>query len=160
MFPIHTILFATDFSPSSDYAFNLASALARDYKARLLIAHVHELPTTAFGEFGALPPDGEDAEAARERLAALRLPDASLDVKYLLTEGVPATQILKLADEHGCDLIVVGSHGRRGLERLLMGSVAELVVRRAHCPVLVVKQPLAKQAAETETQSEPVAAMP
>ena len=64
MVPINTILFATDFSSSSDYAFNLASALARDYKARLLIAHVHELPTTAFGEFGALPPDGEDMDAA------------------------------------------------------------------------------------------------
>jgi nucleotide-binding universal stress UspA family protein len=161
MFPIRTILFATDFSPCSEYAFQLASALAQDYHARLLIAHVHEVSTAAYGEFGALPPAEEDADAARERLLALRPPKPNVNVEYLLAEGDAASQIQRLAEEHDCDLIVLGSHGRRGLERFLMGSVAELVVRRAHCPVLVAKQKLPERGraadATVESETEPAA---
>jgi nucleotide-binding universal stress UspA family protein len=61
-----------------------------------------------------------------------------------LQEGDPATEILRIAQECKCDLIVMGTHGRTGVARLLMGSVAEHVVRKAECPVLVVKTPLPK----------------
>lgn len=159
MFPIRTILFATDFSPCSEYAFQLASGLAHDYQSRLLITHVHELPTAAYGEFGALPPAEEEADAARARLLALKPSEATIKVEYLLAEGDPASQIQRLAEEHDCDLVVLGSHGRRGLERFLMGSVAELVVRRAHCPVLVAKQRVPEPGRATEagakTEAEP-----
>src|SRR5262249_17799644 len=89
MFPIRTILFATVFSPCSEYAFQLASGLAHDYQSRLLITHVHELPTAAYGEFGALPPAEEEADAARARLLALKPSEATIKVEYLLAEGDP-----------------------------------------------------------------------
>jgi nucleotide-binding universal stress UspA family protein len=155
MLNIRTILFGTDFSADSDYAFSLATALARDYHARLLIAHVREVPIVAVGEFGYTPPDGEDVSEAEERLTALKPSDQTIEVDYLLAEGSAGTELIRLADDHDCDLIVVGSHGHTGLARLLMGSVAERIVRGAHCPVLVVKQPLATHATQVERESEP-----
>jgi nucleotide-binding universal stress UspA family protein len=62
--------------------------------------------------------------------------------------GVPEEAIVRLAEEEEVDMIVLGSHGRTGITRLLLGSVAEAIVRKAHCPVLVYKQPV-KQAVET-----------
>ena len=147
MLPIHTILHATDFSPQSEAAFKVACALARDYHARLMVMHVHHIPTMAFGEFGALPPAPDETEdGLRARLANMRPTDATIPVDRYLTEGEPAEEILRLAKERGADLIVLGTHGRSGLGRLLMGSVAEKVMRRAPCLVLTVKQPLPEMA--------------
>jgi nucleotide-binding universal stress UspA family protein len=80
----------------------------------------------------------EEMEGELNRLGA---PDLQVRVEHRLEEGDPATQILRVAQETGCDLIALGTHGRTGLDRLLMGSVAEQVVRRASCPVLTVKAP-------------------
>src|SRR5262245_12944554 len=143
MLPLHTILHPTDFSERSRNALHLACALARDYGARLVILHVAALPTVVSAE-GVLPPDPELLyREAKEQLGRLEVPDANVRVERRFEEGVPVTVILHVAEEIHADLIVMGTHGRTGLARLLMGSVAEQVVRKASCPVLIVTTPFA-----------------
>jgi nucleotide-binding universal stress UspA family protein len=146
MLPLQTILHPTDFSEHSDYAFRLACSLARDYGARLLVLHVMEWPSLSYAGVmtapPAPPPSAEQRQAVQEHLRRIRPPDASIRVEHHFEEGEPAATILQVAQKNECDLIVMGSHGRTGLNRLLMGSVAEQIVRRAPCPVLTVKTPL------------------
>jgi nucleotide-binding universal stress UspA family protein len=145
MLPIRTILHPTDFSAHSEYAFRLASSLARDYGARLIVLHVFERPLFIHGGVMTAPPEPpppeEQRHAIREQLQRIKPPDPAVSVEHVLEEGDPATGILQVAQERSCDLIVMGSHGRTGLGRLFMGSVAEKVVRKAPCPVLTVKLP-------------------
>lgn len=145
MLAIQTILHPTDFSPRSEAAFRVACALARDYGARLLVLHVLERPLFIYSGVMAAPPDpepsAEERRAVREKLSRVTPPDDSIAVEHLLVEGDPSTAILQVSQEHRCDLIVVGSHGRTGLTRLLLGSVAEQVLRKAACPVLTVTGP-------------------
>jgi len=141
MLPIRTILHPTDFSVRSEPAFQLACALTRDYGARLVVLHVAVPPTVVYGE-GILPPDPEILRReAQEQLDRLQAPQADVRAERRLVEGDPATEVLHVAQEIGANLIVMGTHGRTGLGRLLMGSVAEQVVRQAACPVLTVKTP-------------------
>jgi len=146
MLPIRTLLHPTDFSGYSDYAFQLACSLARDYGARLIVLHVLERPALAYtGVMTAPPPpppSEEQRQSARDQLLRITPPDPAVGVERLLEEGDPATAILQVAQERRCDLIVLGTHGRRGLGRMLLGSVAEQVVRKAPCPVLTVRAPL------------------
>jgi nucleotide-binding universal stress UspA family protein len=143
MLPIHTIVHATDFSPQSEAAFGVACAMARDYHAKVIVVHARQTPTMAFGEFGALPPAPEDTEEGlRARLANIHPADKTIEVERFLAEGEPAEEILHLANDRHADLIVLGTHGRTGLGRLVMGSVAEKVMRRAKCMVLTVKHPV------------------
>jgi nucleotide-binding universal stress UspA family protein len=86
-------------------------------------------------------PSGE-AEQTRARLEQVRPADPLIAVAYRLDRGDPAREILRAAAETSADLIVMGTHGRGGLSRLLMGRVAEAVMRKAECPVLTVKAPL------------------
>ncbi len=131
MLPIQTILHPTDFSKPSDYALQVARALARDQVARLIILHVVSATLAVEKEgFG---------EQLDEELRRLPKPDAATGEEHRLVEGDPATEILRIAQDTNSDLIVMGTHGRSGLGRLLMGSVAEQVVRKASCPVLTVK---------------------
>jgi universal stress protein A len=133
------ILFATDFSPTSDTALEVATSLARSSGATLIVAHVNT-PLPPYGGEGMMVPLTElDAERGREELNGVKVPDASVPVQRELLLGNPAPEIVNLADKEKADLIVIGSHGRTGLSRLLMGSVAEAVVRLANCPVLTVK---------------------
>jgi universal stress protein A len=146
MLPIRTILHPTDFSAHSDYAFRLASSLARDYKACLILLHVLEQPLLInSGVMMAPPPPSPTSEeqwqSARDQLQLIKPPDSAILVEHLLKEGHSASAIMQIAQERQCDLIVMGSHGRTGLGRLFMGSVAEQVVRNACCPVLTVKLP-------------------
>jgi len=150
MMPIHTILHPTDFSPQASYALQLATALARDYAARLVILHVAVPPPVPYGEGVMLPLPVDYEEEARNQLDQLQLPGGNVQAERRLGEGDPVTETLRVADEIRADLIVMGTHGRTGLGRLLMGSVAELVVRRANCPVLTVKTPVAVEAPEME----------
>jgi nucleotide-binding universal stress UspA family protein len=140
MFPIRKILHPTDFSERSDHAFRLACALARDHNAPLIVLHVHS-PVVAYGDglVGVMPPDftGE----LQARLREIDPHDPKVVIERRLVEGEPAAEIQRVARESGCDLIVMGTHGWTGLRRLLMGSVAEDVVRKASCPVLTVKAP-------------------
>ncbi len=140
MLPIQTILHPTDFSAHSDYALRLACALARDHGARLVLLHVAAPPTAVYGGDILIPapPDSHDEE--RQRLDRLQVPDTVPTERHLV-EGDAATRILDVAEKTGSDLIVMGTHGRTGLARLLMGSVAEQIVRKAPCPVLTVKTP-------------------
>jgi nucleotide-binding universal stress UspA family protein len=139
MLPIRTILHPTDFSAPSANAFEVACALARDYGARLILLHVRP-PDVIYGDGYVLPPD--PGPIRRELLAMLngiRPADPALRVERVLEEGDPAEGIVEKARQVPCDLIVMGTHGRTGVGRLLMGSVAEAVLRRAPCPVLTVK---------------------
>lgn len=135
------ILFPTDFSTSSDAGLREATALARESGALLLIVHVEE-PPTAYGGgemyYGVPDPNNEQIVAMLKAVVP-----TSTDVRYehRLIVGDPAAEIVRLAEEEGVDLIVLGTHGRTGLRRLLMGSVAEAIVRRANCRVLTIKEP-------------------
>jgi nucleotide-binding universal stress UspA family protein len=142
MLAIKIVLHPTDFSERSELAFRLACVVAREYGARLVLAHVIE-PAAAVAVDGSLmPPPEVDQEALWARLRALRPNNPKVPVEHRLVEGAAAAEILRLAGETKADVIVMGTHGRRGLGRLLMGSVAEQVVRKAPCPVITVKAPL------------------
>lgn len=140
MFPIHTILHPTDFSENSSYAFAMACTLAREHEARLIVLHVYP-PPISHGEVVARRQDQGYEARLWEMLHQLQPSDPAVRIEYELAEGDPAGEILCVAGEHDCDLIVVGTHGRTGLGRLLSGSVAEKVLRHARCPVLTVKGP-------------------
>jgi nucleotide-binding universal stress UspA family protein len=144
MLNIRAILVAADFSACSEDAFRVACALARDYQARLIVLHVATPPPLVTpGELqkALQQPDGYRAEL-ESRLRQVYAADSPAGVEYRVQDGDPAVEILGVAREVCCDLIVIGTHGRTGLGRLLMGSVAEQVVRKAACPVLTIKVPL------------------
>src|SRR5262249_37151211 len=130
MIRIRRILYATDFSSYSNQAYFHAVALAENHGAQLTILYV-------YNEKG-----GEEDQAHwRSQLEQIRPVDPGIGVRHVFLLGDPATEIVRYARDSGIDLIVMGTHGRTGLERLLMGSVAEKVMRDAPCSVLVVKLP-------------------
>lgn len=145
---VKRILFATDFSESSSAALEYASRLASDTEALLYIVHVDELldisvpsiPGIEGGYFYESPGDN-DRHEVRDRLSKIAPTVSGVAYEHRYLTGSPLNEILKFADRQCVDLIVMGSHGRTGFSRLLMGSVAEGVVRRAKCPILIVKQP-------------------
>jgi nucleotide-binding universal stress UspA family protein len=142
MLAIRSILHPTDFSLYSENAFQLALSLARDYGARLAVVHVAPPPLAVYGDGLYAPLPVHFDEGLREKLNEVAAKAGEVPLEKKLYEGDPATEILHAAREFKSDLIVLGTHGRTGLGRLLMGSVAEQVVRKAPCPVLTVKVPL------------------
>jgi nucleotide-binding universal stress UspA family protein len=142
MMQMHTVLYTTDFSDWSKSAFPLAYSLARDHGARLIVLHVLPAGTYEIVNLAQLG-QGESAQQfeddVRHDLQRIQPPDDRVPMEYKLAKGDPAASIVKVAEETACDLIVLGTHGRTGLRRVLMGSVAEHVMRSAPCPVLVVK---------------------
>ena len=137
----HKILVPIDFSPGSNAAMEMAASLARDSGATVILAHVEVIPLSAAGgEFLYAIPE-PPTEELLAKLNDCVLPDSNIPVERRLLAGDPADAIIRLAESENADMIVMGTHGRRGLTRLLMGSVAEAVVRTAPCPVLTVKQP-------------------
>jgi nucleotide-binding universal stress UspA family protein len=138
MLHITKILYPTDFSSHSTQAYFHALALAEKHGASLTIMYVY---APSFGTEAAHGEGGRDREHWREQLEQIRPVDSSIPVHHVFAEGDPATEIVRYAADAGIDLIVMGTHGRTGLDRLLMGSVAEKVMRDAHCSVLVVKLP-------------------
>ena len=155
MLPIHTILYPTDFSENARYALPLACSLARDHGAQLIILHV-DLPPVSHGEEVARRQDGSYREQLWRNLQTVEPPDSSIYVERVLAEGDPVAEILCVAQEYHCDLIVMGTHGRTGLRRLLMGSVAEEVVRKAPCPVVTVKNPIPVAQSVPAVRQQPV----
>lgn len=145
------IIFPTDFSHCGDAALKMATSLARDSGATLLIVHVEE-PPVAYGGgemyYGVPDPGSEDLQQMLKEVVPT---DPQVACEHRLLTGDPAVTIARLAEEEHADLIVMGTHGRTGLTRLLMGSVAEAVVRRAPCPVLTYKQ--TASAADSEISS-------
>lgn len=151
MIALKNVLVATDFGEASDAALNYGRALAAQFDATLVVLHVCEnVLTHAIGgeAYVAVFPDIQrDVEdAARRRLDELVLsndpaPTALKVKRVLLTSNTPAMAIVGYAKEANIDLIVMGTHGRGAMAHLLMGSVAERVVRTAACPVLTVRHP-------------------
>ena len=135
------ILLPVDFSTAGEAALQMATMLARDSGATLIVLHVEE-PPMAYGGgelyYGLVEPDQKEL---MRMLHAVKPADHTIPVVYRLVTGDPATAVVQAAEEEGADFIVVGSHGRTGLGRLLMGSVAEAIVRKAQCPVVTVKAP-------------------
>ncbi|HEV3204968.1 MAG TPA: universal stress protein [Gemmataceae bacterium] len=157
MLPIHTILHPTDFSKASEFALQMASALARDYGARLVVLHVAQVPTMIYSE-GIIPPDPEMFyQQEKDQLQRLQIKSANVRAERRFEKGDPDTTILDVAQEIKADMIVMGTHGRRGLTRVLMGSVAEQVVRRATCPVLTVRIPVPERVLTTKPVEQPAA---
>lgn len=137
-----TILIPVDFSNAEKMALKCATSLAKEHGGQLLIVHVQEMPRAYGGEmyYGIPEPSVEELWSM---LRDVELPDPSIAVEYRLLSGDPAREIVRLANEEKVDLIVVGSHGRTGLARALLGSIAEAIIRKANCPVLVCKPPRA-----------------
>jgi nucleotide-binding universal stress UspA family protein len=136
MLGIRTILHPTDFSSLARRAFEVACSLAQDYKAQLVLLHVHEPPVPMGELVPTEPPDVRDY-LIRELSSLETPPDVMVDRQ--LEIGAVVEGILFVAGERKCDLIVIGTHGRGGLGRVLLGSVAESVLRKAPCMVLTVK---------------------
>lgn len=146
MLKIERILCPVDFSEFSTNGFEYAVSFATRYKAKLYVQHVIE-PVTALFTYENLPGWREvyaefrgAAEEALQKLIASRV-SQQVQPQTVVHVGDPADLILKFARKDGVDLIVMGSHGRRGLDRLLTGSVTARVWRKAHCPVLAVRKP-------------------
>jgi nucleotide-binding universal stress UspA family protein len=119
----------------------MACALARDYGAKLTVLHVAAPPIVSYGE-GVIPANAPDyIDQARAQLERLEPTVPKVVVDRHVVEGDPVTEILRMAKETKCDAIAIGTHGRTGVGRLLMGSVAEQVMRKAPCPVVTVKTP-------------------
>ena len=158
MLPIRKVLHPTDFSGPSRPAFELACALARDYDAELLVVHVVTPPRVYAPDGIAMPFPVEEPYEAHANLARLRPADARVRVDHKVLEGETAEQILKAADDFAADVIVMGTHGATGLTRLLVGSVAESVMRKAPCPVLTIRgefRPAPEQPASSPTTAAP-----
>jgi nucleotide-binding universal stress UspA family protein len=132
MFRIRSILFPTDFSSYSNQAYLHAVGIAEFHEAALTILYVN------------VPGQAGDAAYWRDLLEQIRPANPAIPVTHVFLEGDPATEIVRYARDAGVDRIVMGTHGRTGTERLLMGSVAEKVLRDAPCSVLVVKLPRAR----------------
>jgi universal stress protein A len=153
---INNILVPVDFSSNAERALDYATMLAKRHGAAIELLHVVDDPFTS----GAWTPDSYVPNLtellqvliaqARERL---RPQEASLRAQGIRTEswvmsGVPSREIVARAADAGFDLIVMGTHGRTGLAHVVMGSVAERVVRRAPCPVLTVREAVAPEGVE------------
>jgi universal stress protein A len=142
---IKSILVPTDFSHYNDAALDYASRLAAESGAKLHLVHIHDTRelTTSMGVASTIYVDAWQKERSRAEEQLKVLVPTVVDVAYEhhSLQGVPDAEIVEFAKEHEIDLIVMSSHGRSGLTRLVMGSVAENVMRHAPCPVLIVKQP-------------------
>ena len=144
---IRRILCPTDFSEFSDVAFRYAISLAQHYHAKLLVQHVIELwrhpeidfaPAHYYEEFrGRLLRNSEEELQKFAKIQA----DDETQLERVVRQGIAADSILALAEEQKVNLIVMGTHGRRGFDRVMVGSVTERVLRKASCPVLAVHNP-------------------
>jgi len=137
----NVILHPTDFSESSQAALRVARSLARDLGSRLVLLHVAPLEVYVSGMIASEPDVQVYRETMEETRKRLDGPDLKYPVETRMSRGDASDEIVRQAEELGCGLIVMGTHGRTGLGKLLMGNVAESILPRAHCPTLVVKVP-------------------
>ncbi len=142
------ILFCTDFSENSDHAFSYAFNLTRDYKATLLILHVIVEPVCYYWS----TPKGVDdlianqTERVKQEINThyLQKIEGVKNIEIVAREtgeGQVFYEIIQVARKESADLIVMGTHGRTGIDHLILGSTAENVVRKSPCPVLTVRLP-------------------
>ncbi|MCK4536309.1 MAG: universal stress protein [Desulfuromonadales bacterium] len=140
-----TILFATDFSENSEYAFEYAFALAKKFNSRLALIHVINEPVDLRGfyvphiSFDKLEEEIEQgAWKVMEKFCKTKLVDYENHDCYVVP-GIPYDEIIKKATEVGASLIVMGTHGRTGFDHVLFGSTAEKVVRKSPMPVMTIR---------------------
>jgi nucleotide-binding universal stress UspA family protein len=143
------ILWPTDFSPTAKAALPYALGAAGDHGAQLVLLHVIPVASMYVPEVSGpvwmdLQKKARAAAVQDLRRLAEQMKDQGVRTHTVVAEGVPFDQILRVAKKLRCDLIVLATHGRTGLKHVLMGSVAENVVRRAPCPVLTVRPPRLK----------------
>jgi universal stress protein A len=137
---LKTILHATDFSDLAANAFHAAFALARAHDARLILLYVKQPQETMQGEFGVVPPEPEESDDdILERLGELVPEGSPIQVETLVAHGEAAEAIVEVAKEEHCDLIVMGTHGRKGVARWFHEHVADSVTRAAPCPVMALR---------------------
>jgi universal stress protein A len=141
---LRLILVPFDFSECADKAFRWALTLAETWRCQLVLCHVVSSPTISPLVFGLNLTQAElavrvqsDADAKVREFIASVVP-TTVRIKARVAIGEPFNEICRMAEEENASLIVMGSHGRTGLSHVLLGSVAERVVRHAPCPVLVV----------------------
>ncbi len=143
---IRTILFPTDFSNGARAAMGSAISLANQYGAKLILLYVIQDVNIAEwyipSSISAMDLV-EDMRKGAEKEIAKWLDEAARagvkNVERMVVRGVPFVEIIRTARDKGVDLIVIGTHGRTGIDHMLFGSTAEKVVRKAHCPVLTVR---------------------
>ena len=148
MFPVKEILCPTDFSEPAQHALKAAVELARRFDAELLLLNVvdplpmmHAPMEASSFDFESFEKERIDGATTRlTRLIGSEIPEG-LRVRPLVVSGNVPSQIVRIADEYHADLIVIATHGWTGWRRLLFGSVAERVMRTAHCPVCIIHQP-------------------
>jgi nucleotide-binding universal stress UspA family protein len=148
VFAMQRILVPSDFSAVSDSALRYGKALAEAFRASLHLLHVLESPLSvapAMADSYVLAPDFlariERAAAERLRGALSDAEQASYRARLVVRQGTPFLEIVHYAREESIDLIVMGSHGHGPVAHLMLGNVAERVVRNAPCPVLTVRSP-------------------
>jgi universal stress protein A len=143
MILLNSVLVAFDFSETSKHALDYGRNLARAFGGRLHVVHITDVVSTTAAQFYPEGPGDPEAKATHLAVNQIRevLAAEGLDVvaPAVRVSPDPAKAIVEYAKEVHADVIVVGTHGRSGMSRLLMGSVAEHVVRTAPCPVLVVR---------------------
>jgi nucleotide-binding universal stress UspA family protein len=145
--PFHRILVPTDFSADAEHALHAGSELSRIYGAPLTLIHVYDptVPAVPDGYMMHLPARMpiiyEDLERRLAQAQESAREAGAISVKAQLLEGLTATEIVRFANDGEYDLIVMGTHGRKGVARVLLGSVAARVVQTAACAVLTVKRP-------------------
>jgi nucleotide-binding universal stress UspA family protein len=143
-FAVKTILVPTDFSEGSQAALDHAVTLAKSFHAKIVLLHVIETTTYTMTEALQVVNVYDVVKTAVEPVLDQMVSDlqrAQVTASRVVAQGSSAHEIVSQAHEVGADLIVMGTHGRHGVNRLFVGSVAERVVRLAHCPVLTVRTP-------------------
>jgi nucleotide-binding universal stress UspA family protein len=144
---IKTILFPTDFSNGARAAMDHAISLAKDYSAKLILIYVAQnVPVTEWDNLSPhyeteLMDDLEKSAGIEMGKWVSEVSAKAGDVDQVIARGVPFVEIIKTAREKKADLIVIGTHGRTGIDHMLFGSTAEKVVRKSPCPVLTVRIP-------------------
>lgn len=150
MFRCQTIVCPTDLSPAAEPALQIARSLARDTGAKLILAAFVPSPPYTVDAYLPLADAAVLATDMKRELSLLAERVNDVPVELIVEIGDPGAGIVHVAGETHADLIVMGTHGRTGLARMLMGSVAEYVVRNAPCPVLTIKAGIAPQPSSVE----------
>ncbi len=142
MFALKTVLVPVDFSELSNAALRYAAEMARTTGGELLLLHVVEamIPPTAYIPLGGyVQPYHESMDMARQQMDELRPMLEGLTYRTMLRQGLPGDEIVAVAQEEKVDGVIMATHGRSGLSRLLMGSTTEAVVRNANCAVITLR---------------------
>ena len=150
---IRTVLVTTDFSDTSKRAFGLARQVAEKFEAKIVALHVQELqlPPLVVEYAGAGLPEivYRHEEQGREMLEELAQ-QLGTGVKTVVVSGTPHLEIVRIAEEQDVDMIIMATHGRGFFSHAVLGSTTERVIRRAPCPVLVVREPVRKASPNAE----------